>query len=306
LSSYPAAVSNAQVANDANLSGQNNSISDFAAPGDAHLGYDNGFLAHVNIVSDLNLVIDFRSSTDAGLAQGRPIHGGVGPDFHIVLNNHSADLGDFKHIITALSETEPITAQDYTGMQNHPVAEDTSGHNGAVGGNDAILPDTAAFTDIRPAGYSTPRADNSIRTDEGEGVDRSLVRNPGLVMNKGQTAVSMPAALRSGKKLHNTGKIVIWILTHIDIVPPGGLIRGQDNSPGQGFVQQLAVFGVGQKAYLVLLGLFQGITPCYFDVPALVGQVQVPGYALCSPGHDVQVLSFYFSRPYSVLQSPVW
>ena len=88
-------------------------------PGDADLGHDQTVFSNLNIVSDVNQIIDFRSGSDARFAGGRAIHGDIGADLDVVFHDHSADLRNLVVDAALRGKAVAVGAQHRAGLNNH-------------------------------------------------------------------------------------------------------------------------------------------------------------------------------------------
>ena len=110
---------------DAYLPSDHNVVLHYGAAGKSRLGSYHDILADLNIVSDMNQIINFRTAPDASHIQRTPINCRVGPNLDIVSDFQLSSLGEFfimpgffiAHI------TEAITTEHCTGMNNHAIAQ---------------------------------------------------------------------------------------------------------------------------------------------------------------------------------------
>src|SRR6266516_2671574 len=84
-----------QMPGDTDLPGQSHVVAQSRAPGNADLGHKNAMLPYNHVMGDLNEVIDFGAFTDDRRTQGRTINRYIRADFHIVMNDHVANLRHF-------------------------------------------------------------------------------------------------------------------------------------------------------------------------------------------------------------------
>jgi hypothetical protein len=69
-------------------------VSDCGASGDPNLGNEHAMTPYAHIVANLNQIVDLGAFADHGVIERAAIDGGVGTDFDMVLNDHTADLRD--------------------------------------------------------------------------------------------------------------------------------------------------------------------------------------------------------------------
>ena len=106
--------------------------------------------ANTDIVSDLDQVVNFRTSTDAGLPEGRPVHRGAGPNLHFVLQHHPPDLGNFHPSAFKGGIAKAITANGRTRMDDTIRSDLCFFPDGDVGIEDTSSPDAHPASDINP------------------------------------------------------------------------------------------------------------------------------------------------------------
>ena len=74
--------------------------------------------ANMVIVAKLDLVIYFYTVIDDRIADGTPVNGGVGANFHVIADAYAAQLGDFQVGILIPDKSKAIGADHRTGMQD--------------------------------------------------------------------------------------------------------------------------------------------------------------------------------------------
>ena len=85
------------------------------------------------IVAELDLVIDFYAVLDDRVTDGAAVYRRIGPDFDIVADDHTAELRHLQIRVPVPDKTKPVCTDDYTGMQNIVVADDTAFTDGHIG-----------------------------------------------------------------------------------------------------------------------------------------------------------------------------
>jgi hypothetical protein len=137
-----------------------------------------------NVMGDLNEIIDLRALADHGIAAGAPVHGRIGADFHIVLNDDAADLRHLEVPLGPHGETESVLPDAHARMKNDPVAEEGMGHS-HVGGNRAVAPDLHLRADHRMGPDQGSRADLRMGPDDGSGINLHSMLQPSRRMDEG-------------------------------------------------------------------------------------------------------------------------
>src|SRR5574340_1086952 len=92
-------------------------------PCDADLRHENSVFTHHHVVCDLHQVVDLGSSFDHGVSEGGTIDGHVGAQFHIVLDDHAAELGNFLVPSLVLNVVEAVAADDRSAVDDHAGSE---------------------------------------------------------------------------------------------------------------------------------------------------------------------------------------
>ena len=74
------AVPDRDVVGHPDLPGEDDAATQARRPGNADLGHQDGVLADVDVVPDLNEIVELGTAPHAGVPQHRPVDGGVRPD----------------------------------------------------------------------------------------------------------------------------------------------------------------------------------------------------------------------------------
>ena len=69
-------------------------VAGFATPGDPDLRDENVIFANLDVMRDLHQIIDFGAAPDDGFTERGAVHRDVCTEFHVVLDDDSADLRD--------------------------------------------------------------------------------------------------------------------------------------------------------------------------------------------------------------------
>src|SRR5215469_4224326 len=78
----------------AHLAAQDGEITDHGASGNADLGDQHHVAAHLHIVTDLDQIIDLCTFANHRVAQGTAVDGRGGADLDVILDDHTAELGN--------------------------------------------------------------------------------------------------------------------------------------------------------------------------------------------------------------------
>src|SRR2546427_2851989 len=116
-------VADGHVIGDARLPTNHHMMARLAAAGDAYLRHQDVMLTDLDVVGDLDQVVHFRAATDDRLAEGGAVHGHVRAQLHVVLDDHSSNLGNLVVPSAFLDVAEPVAADDRARMDDHPIAD---------------------------------------------------------------------------------------------------------------------------------------------------------------------------------------
>ena len=129
-------------------------------------------------MADVDQIVDPTIGADFGVGAGAPVDGGVGADFAVVADHHSADLGNLYMTAGVRGEAESVLTDPGSGINIDPrpdqtMAERRARPNPAVaaqnhaGADNRVRPDYAAGpeirrrTDYRPVGNGTASTQHS-------------------------------------------------------------------------------------------------------------------------------------------------
>src|SRR6185437_10420835 len=160
------AVADREVVVDTDLRSQSYIVTNGQAAREPDLGGQQAVPADGHIVTDLDLVVDFRTLADDSVAQAAPIDGGPGPDLHVVLDQDPPGLRDL-HMPLGAEEYEAIAVLTdvATGMNQHVVADQRALDR-------AASPDIAVPADLDAGANHRTRADHRAGPDLDIGADQ--------------------------------------------------------------------------------------------------------------------------------------
>ena len=87
-------VCDVEMTGDAHLAGDDAVLADLGGTGDAHLSRHHGIVPYFHVVRDLAEIVNFYPVSDDGRFHLRAVDGRTGSDFHIVADDHVADVFD--------------------------------------------------------------------------------------------------------------------------------------------------------------------------------------------------------------------
>ncbi len=107
-------VADLEMPGETNLPGQGHIIPEFRAAGNADLGHDDAVGSDLHVVRDLHQVVDLAAPADLR---------GPERDFHVVVDDHVADLRDLVVDAGIKDITEAIGADHRSRVHPHPLAD---------------------------------------------------------------------------------------------------------------------------------------------------------------------------------------
>src|SRR5690242_4490115 len=112
-----------------------------------------------DVVADLYKIINFRAFADYRILKRAAVDGCIGADFHVVLDDHPADLRHLE-VSGAKSKAKAVLADTNAGVDDNPVSDQGMSNgrkgadvavaaNGDAGSDDGARGDARAATDLR-------------------------------------------------------------------------------------------------------------------------------------------------------------
>ena len=137
------------MAGDAHLSGDDAVLSDLGGTGDTDLCGHHRILSNLHIVRNLAEVVNLHALADDGGFHLGPVNGRSRSDFHIVPDDHIAQVLDFlPGTVRLRGVAEAIGTDDGIGMDDHVVTDDHArvDHHARI--NDTMLSNMGIVPDI--------------------------------------------------------------------------------------------------------------------------------------------------------------
>src|SRR5437762_3460367 len=97
---------------DAGLPRENAAVADAGRPGDSNLRHDQTKAADFHIVSDLNEIVDLRSTADNGVIDASSIDRRVRADLDVISNNAAADVRNLRVLVSARHIAKSVRPKD--------------------------------------------------------------------------------------------------------------------------------------------------------------------------------------------------
>src|SRR5690606_38324883 len=143
------------------LAAHHHEVAELRRTGDPAVPYDDAVPPDHDVVPYLHEIINFRAFADDGVVERAAVYGGVGADFHVILDDHPPDLRNREVALRTYREAEAILADAHARVQNDAVAHQRVRH-ARVGADEAVAAD------------GTPIADDGARSDDGAAANHRL------------------------------------------------------------------------------------------------------------------------------------
>ena len=113
------AVGDGDMSDEARLSTHHAVLAEMRRAAHAHLCRQSGVLSYLHIVGQMDKIIQFHALVDTRRAHRGAVDGGVGPDFHVVVDDHIAHLRDLLVMAVGLrGEAKAIGTEHCSRMEN--------------------------------------------------------------------------------------------------------------------------------------------------------------------------------------------
>ena len=179
-------IDDGQMAVNTDVTANRTALPDHGTAGNASTGGDCGVRTNTDIVTDLNLVIQFYSVADLGIAEGAAINRRITADFDIIADNNPPDLGYFDPDTVVIGEAKTVRTQhgarmDQTTLadpgfrtEHNPRIEATAGTDMTAGFDDASRADLHAGVNADIGTDDTIWSDPAVCGDTCRGIDDRL------------------------------------------------------------------------------------------------------------------------------------
>src|SRR5262245_44788525 len=165
------------VANRAGLAAHHDKVAQFGGPGNAGLADNHAMPADHHVVPDLHEIINFAALADDGVLERPAIDAAIGADFHVIVQNDAADLGDLEVALRPHGKAKAVLADAHARVQNDAVADDGVRH--ADPRSDvAALADHDAVADEGTGGHRRGATDLGFAPDHGAGLHQRTGGDP--------------------------------------------------------------------------------------------------------------------------------
>src|SRR6266404_4254847 len=207
-----AAVADGEVARTGGLARKNAIRADFRGAGEADLAAEHGVGADARGVTDEHEVIQFCAAGDAGLADGRAIHAGVGLHFDVVFEDRGAGLQHFvPGAIFLLGEAEPVSTDNDAVLQDDAIANAAEFANDGVSVREEIVADLRAAINCNGAVKHGVAPDVSVFVDETVRADVRVIPDARAFRDDGGRMDSRSVLRWFIEKLDGVGKCKVGI-----------------------------------------------------------------------------------------------
>ena len=103
------------------------------APGNTNAAGHRRVITNGDVVSDLNLIIEFHAIADDGIVKRAAINRGIRANFHIVADDDTTDLRNLDPAFRILGKAKTIAANYGSGMNNGPFADNAAAYTTTFG-----------------------------------------------------------------------------------------------------------------------------------------------------------------------------
>src|SRR5215470_5118824 len=157
---------NLDVAHRPGLAAHDHEVPKLRGTGNAGLADDDTMPTDHHVVPDLHKIINFGAFPDHCIGEGAAVDAAVGADFHVVVENDTADLRHLEVALGAHGKAKPVLAYAHACVQDHPVTDD--GVDEAYpGANVAVAPNHHPIADHRACRHGAAGADARLTSDHG-------------------------------------------------------------------------------------------------------------------------------------------
>ena len=215
------------------LAGDDHLVFNDGAAGDACLRGNDHRRTDLGVVGDLDQVVDLASPADPSHPQRAAIHGGIGSDFHIVLDHDPACLGKLDLGGAVEHVAESVGPQHHAGVQSYPVTQLRAGIEDHPGMEYGVAADTAMLS------HHHARAQNAAVAHPGSGPHHHvrsqvhLLSDDRLRRNHRGRMSHSPSGRAGMEQAGRAGKVQLGPLGN-DGVPAGPVdFVGGDDAPGR-------------------------------------------------------------------------
>src|SRR5262249_17911402 len=156
------------------LPGHDHTVPDRRAPRYADLPGQEAVTSDRDVVRDLDQIVDLGSLADDGGADRAAVDRGIGPDLHIVLDDHPANLRNLVGALAAAGKAEPVLPDGAARMDDDAIA-DQSMRDRYIGADRTVTADPHAGPEHSARTDHGAASDLGPRPDHGAGIDRHAV-----------------------------------------------------------------------------------------------------------------------------------
>ena len=162
-------VGDGDMSDEARLSAHHAVLAEMRRSAHAHLCRQSGVLAYLHIVGQMDKIIQFHAPVDMRRAHRGAVDGGIGPDFHVVVDDHIAHLRDLLVMAVGLrSEAKAVGAEHCTRMEDAVFAHHRVAIELHARIKHCVISDDAAVADIHLRIELHVVADFSVLADKCE------------------------------------------------------------------------------------------------------------------------------------------
>ena len=177
------------------LRGNHTIISQARAAGKARLSHHDAVPANDDVVRDMHEVVYLGPLSDDGGAERGAVNGTVGPDLHVVVDDHVANLQHFAMAALVENIAVAVRADDRAGVDADAVSDlrprinDNVGEQANVVTNLAVAADVVATHEHRPGAKPCACAHHATRSDMRRWINLRRTGNDRARMDAGRRLI---------------------------------------------------------------------------------------------------------------------
>ena len=182
-------VTEGQVVGNSRLAGNNGMMTNCHAAANTRLGHNDAVLTNHHIVCDMDQIVCFYPSLNPSPAESRPVDGVACTNLDVIIDLDGARLGDFVVALALRYIPIPITSDHRPRVNGHPVAYSASAHDGNIGmnihlvPNSHVVPEKNAISDDRARANSYAIANGCKGSDKYSVTGLNVTAYRGLLMD---------------------------------------------------------------------------------------------------------------------------
>ena len=188
---------------DSGLPSEDQMIPGLGTSADRCLRRNQCLFADRDVVGNLNLVVDFATSSDHRSGETGTVDGSSCPDFNIIFKHHNADLGDFLVAPLALVVAMAVSSDHRIGLDDDPVPDQAAVLDHRIGIDFTVISNARLIENDDPRMNPASLPDLDSISDHNGGTDADPVGQFGVICDDG---ARMGAACRDQRRMKESGR----------------------------------------------------------------------------------------------------